>query len=215
MTLGHYDYRVNGAQYAQLGAIGWKDSSGGNTFSPHSVPRLTGVPLVLVDERSVNTKLENEFKGELKIPVANGVDASGKGRTFKSVVEEGNYQIFTILDREKLARKIEKLPESILHPLRNNDGRIITSVVVVYDHQNTTQREIDLELGAAVSAKITGTSEDPTITLKNKRGQTDVVRIKDGYQIGYETCRIKWESPNSTTIVEIRPDKIGWDLWRQ
>ncbi len=212
--LSGYKFRTNAAMTATLGGVGWKSKAGHNTFDPWVSPQLSGIPIKIIDEREMGTDLSSQFKVEGGASHS-GVTGEGKVDRYKRVIRQGNYQVLSILDRELLARRIEQLPPRQLAPLKEKDGRVITSVVIVFDHSEDSERKLDIELNASVAAQLVGNSSDPKIKITSKTGRKRTIRIADGYRIGYETSRIEWNSTNPNQIKSIRPDKIGWDLWRR
>jgi hypothetical protein len=202
-SFGHEKYRVKGAQYARLGAVGERNNYGGVTdFQPKTTPDLTNVPVLLATEAFKGVASEAELKANLAAAYGQ-VGGNVNAEMLRQKVENGNYQIFKLAEVDQLVEKLRTQPR-ILDRLKHKDSRLITAVVVVYDNDEKTILKVNA--GGAVSGKITGSPADPSLSVSGSSGSTTEVRVKDGYIIGYEMSAPVWANAQ---LVDFKVDEIG------
>ena len=94
-----------------------------------------------------------------------------------------------------------------MRDLKGKNARLITAVVVVYNHDQQNVTNIAAGASASASAKIVGATSDPTISISGHHNRTKEIKIKDGYNIGYEMSAPVWQNGE---LVGFKVDKIGW-----
>ena len=153
------------------------------------------------ESRSKITKSKLEASGALSS--IEQVEAEAKANRIRNSIESGRYRIFTILERDQLIERLnDPTLESKTHPLKFRTGRVITSIVLVYDHNS----EIESVIEASASAKL-ATNDSGGITFTNSNDET--ATISNESVIAYEYARIQVDSTGK--VSRVKTDRIGVD----
>lgn len=201
LIIGDYAYRRAGAQYATIGAIGYKNTHGSNIFEPYHRLNLEGIDLMLVSDTVQKIDVQKSFGTKIAAKVA---DANATG-IYKNI-REGRYKVLTILDRDKLIDRINTLPWNDRHPFRIKSGRIITSIVLVYNGKESQYKKFEADLKNADTIKLLG--DGTKIEVKGSSITDRTIRIADGDVIAYEYCKPLFKGQDN--IVQLKTDRISW-----
>jgi hypothetical protein len=191
---------MTNAQQATLGAIGEKR---GSEFDGKMNPNLNGVPVRLAAKYAKES--DKNFQGQAdaaaKYAQANG---SVHADVIKSSLISGNYEITSVGDISVLIKDLNRQPDA-MQWLKNKDARIITGVVVVYSDSEKRVKKFDVSASGSVSGKIIGSDTDPKLSLSTTAGDTETLKISDGFIVAYEMSRPVFDA--SGTLVNLEIDR--------
>lgn len=202
LEIGKIKYRVNGAQNAKIASTGYKSGNFAiKTFEPHAFLPMENIPIEVTREEFKSSVTNTKLEASGTIQSIEGVDAKAKADLIRKNIESGRYRVFSILQRDHLINVLnDPRMASKVHPIKFSKGRIITSVVLVFDHNSKLERLVS----GSVSLKLTS-DDSGNASITNEKNETTT--ISNGDVIAYEWARVQVNSAGDVT--RVKTERIG------
>ncbi len=195
------DFRVNAAHEAFIGSIGLKRSEGRNRYELKFTPIWDD--LVLKNTTKFDRSLLKAVERSLGLSGAGPAETAelkaALGTTLNTK-ESGKFHLFRIVDTKSLVDQLnnEKNKDLRNYVSRSADYRIITSIIIVYDHDSSSKMEKRANLEFALTSSDTGSM---SIKAKSERETVETLSMSDGTIYAYEFSRLCWKNNVVTDIL--------------
>ncbi len=208
-------FRIGAAHEAFIGSIGLMRTEGKNRYELKFTPRWDN--LALKNTVKFDNDLRQAINQQLGIKVEpkriKGVD-SNAGISAKLLAEDsikGKFHILRIVDTKALVDELNSLEdqEILKYIARNKDYRIVTSIIVVYDHKASQEMDSALNLNLKLKSDQLGNAY---IDATSGRKNVATLSMSDGSIYAYEYSRFCWEKDSDFKVADIlldRPTAFG------
>jgi hypothetical protein len=201
-------YRTNSKTEATLAAIGHKD--GGflgllpESFKAWGQYPISNVPVRVNKPQKIETVSKKKIEAELKEQGIPEAEISAKVESIYNNISSGRYRLITFLQEDVLPIVNDtstQRAKARRTTLGTKKARVVSSVIVVYDHSEKAERVF---AGEAV-VKVTSVA-DGSIKFLKENGET--VTLSDGSVYAYE---LSYPQYTGDQISRLKVDRIGLD----
>lgn len=201
-------YRTNSRTDATLGGLGFKN--GGflgllpETYQPWGRYPLDDVKVRITKPQKIESVSKRKLKAQLEEEGLSGVELTAKVDSTYENINKGRYSLVTFFQEDVLPIVNDTSTERSQARRRTiglKRARVVTSVIVVYDHNEKTERIFSGDLD--VKAESIGNGK---VEFSSETGET--VSIGDGEVYAYE---ISYPQYINSEITRLKADRIGFD----